>query len=121
METEWKEMTSNQRKILLEEFKANSYLEEEEKHHMAESLNVSAQSIAVWHAHRCSSQRRKGLLAKGKYSSTKLAIIVHYGLHIQDGQMNTHIDRCKHTNKNTHNTLMSTHTQNSNQQCSVLE
>ena len=88
-------MTSNQTKILLEKFKINPYLEEKERDPLATSLNISAESVAVWFASRRSSQRKKEFLAKGKYSSTELACNqrpICVKLHIQDRQMNTHTE-----------------------------
>ena len=70
-------MTSNQRMVLMKEFKTNPYLKNEQIHQLATSLNVSARRIENWFCYWRFRQRQKGLLVKGDYSKTKLKISIY--------------------------------------------
>ena len=63
-------MTSYQKKILIKKFDdANPFLTKEQQHQLSISLNVSANRIAAWYAHRRFTKRQQqGLLAKREHS-----------------------------------------------------
>ena len=75
-------MTSIQEKILMEKFKTNPYLKQEQKHQLARSLNISVKRIESWYRRMRFSQRQKGLLVKGEYFQSKLSSIIHYILNV---------------------------------------
>lgn len=60
-------MTFDQTKILLDKFKSNPYLNKEQKHHLATSLNVSVKRIEQWYGVWRFKQIEKGLLEKSEY------------------------------------------------------
>ena len=59
-----KDLTPYQKLILVKRFQANAYLEPGEKNQLAESLNMSGESIARWFNARRYNTNRKGLLRK---------------------------------------------------------
>ena len=59
-------MTPDQTKILLRRYEANPYLELEERHQLAKSLNISEERIKVWFGNRRKKQTRRGKLRDGE-------------------------------------------------------
>ena len=59
-----KVVTPYQKQVLVKRFQAKPYLERGEKHQLAESLNMSDESIVSWFDVRRRSTKRKRLLRK---------------------------------------------------------
>ena len=59
-----KNVTPYQKQLLVKRFQANPYLELGEKHQLAESLNMSEESIVSWFSVRRYYTKKKGLLRK---------------------------------------------------------
>ena len=59
-----KVLTPYQKQVLVKRFQAKPYLEPGEKHQLAESLNMSDESVVRWFNTRRRSTKKKGLLRK---------------------------------------------------------
>ena len=59
-------MTPYQTKILVRMYEANPYLEPEEKHQLAQSLNISEGRIKEWFSARRKRQTKSGKLRDGE-------------------------------------------------------
>ena len=59
-------LTSNQTEALMKTFQAKPYLEREEKHQLAKSVNMSERSIAYWFANQRAKSKNDGLLCKSE-------------------------------------------------------
>ena len=65
-----------QEKVLMESFQAKHYLENEEIHQLAKSLNISKTRINKWYSNRRYTSKTKGLLAEGVEHSTKYLLLI---------------------------------------------
>ena len=68
-------LTLYQNKILMKEFAANCYVNEEKQQQLATSLNISAERIVAWYAHKRFEKRKDGSLTMGEYTETNCAFI----------------------------------------------
>ena len=59
-------MTQYQTQTLLRRYEANPYLELEERHQLAQSLNITGERIRLWFVHRRYKQRKSGTLRDGE-------------------------------------------------------
>ena len=56
---------------LLERFQDDPFLQKNEKHQLARTLNISEKVVTKWYINRRVKSRRAGLLVKGEEFSTK--------------------------------------------------
>ena len=59
-------MTPYQTKILVRRYEADPYLEPEERHQLAQSLNISEERIKEWFSQRRKRQTKSGKLSDGE-------------------------------------------------------
>ena len=126
MERKRKSITPYQTQMLMKWFQVNPFLENEEKHQLAKSLNISEQRIQDWYRNKRYKRRQKGLLPKGEECSKKVLVsnvlnitciksiaTIHY-THTQAQNIHTHaqnIHAHSHTHTQTHtHTHKHTHT-----------